>query len=257
MGRVEGKVAVVTGGASGIGRATARALAAEGARVGIADLDEPGGERVAAGIRQAGGDAFFRRADVRSLADLEAVVAAAADRNGRLDVLVNNAAISVAGSAGEMSEEDWDRVVDVNLTGVWRGMRVAIPRMLAQGGGGSIVNLSSVQAQMGFVGWAGYAASKGGIDALTRQAAVEYATAGIRVNAIAPGTIRTEMNEGIMAASPDPDAVMANWVAMHPVGRIGEPEEVAAVIVFLASDEASFVTGELLRVDGGLVIQPG
>jgi NAD(P)-dependent dehydrogenase (short-subunit alcohol dehydrogenase family) len=136
-------------------------------------------------------------------------------------------------------------------------MRVAIPRMLSQGGGGSIVNLSSVQARMGFVGWAGYAASKGGIDALTRQAAVEYATAGIRVNAIAPGTIRTEMNEGIMAASPDPDAVMANWVAMHPMGRIGEPEEVAAAIVFLASDDASFVTGELLRVDGGLVVKAG
>jgi NAD(P)-dependent dehydrogenase (short-subunit alcohol dehydrogenase family) len=256
MGRVEGKVAVVTGAASGIGRATARALAAEGARVGIADVDEAGGERVAAGIREAGGDAFFRRTDVRSLADLEAVVAEAGGGQGRLDVLVNNAAVSVAGSAGEMSEEDWVRVVDVNLTGVWRGMRVAIPRMLAQGGG-SIVNLSSVQARVGFLGWAGYAASKGGIDALTRQAAVEYASRGIRVNAIVPGTIATEMNERIMASSPDPDAVMAGWVAMHPMGRVGQPEEVAAAIVFLASDDAAFVTGELLRVDGGLVVKAG
>jgi NAD(P)-dependent dehydrogenase (short-subunit alcohol dehydrogenase family) len=256
MGRVEGKVAVVTGAASGIGRATARALAAEGARVGIADVDEAGGERVAAGIREAGGDAFFRRTDVRSMADLEAVVAEAAGRQGRLDVLVNNAAVSVAGSAGEMSEEDWARVVDVNLTGVWRGMRVAIPRMLAQGGG-SIVNLSSVQARVGFLGWAGYAASKGGIDALTRQAAVEYASRGIRVNAIVPGTIATQMNECIMAESPDPDAVMANWVAMHPMGRVGQPEEVAAAIVFLACDDAAFVTGELLRVDGGLVVKAG
>jgi NAD(P)-dependent dehydrogenase (short-subunit alcohol dehydrogenase family) len=256
MGRVEGKVAVVTGAASGIGRATARALAAEGARVGIADVDEAGGERVAAGIREAGGDAFFRRTDVRSMADLEAVVAEAAGRQGRLDVLVNNAAVSVAGSAGEMSEEDWARVVDVNLTGVWRGMRVAIPRMLAQGGG-SIVNLSSVQARVGFLGWAGYAASKGGIDALTRQAAVEYASRGIRVNAIVPGTIATEMNERIMAESSDPDAVMANWVAMHPMGRVGQPEEVAAAIVFLACDDAAFVTGELLRVDGGLVVKAG
>jgi NAD(P)-dependent dehydrogenase (short-subunit alcohol dehydrogenase family) len=256
MGRVEGKVAVVTGAASGIGRATARALAAEGARVGIADVDEAGGERVAAGIREAGGDAFFRRTDVRSMADLEAVVAEAAGRQGRLDVLVNNAAVSVAGSAGEMSEEDWARVVDVNLTGVWRGMRVAIPRMLAQGGG-SIVNLSSVQARVGFLGWAGYAASKGGIDALTRQAAVEYASRGIRVNAIVPGTIATKMNERIMAESPDPDAVMANWVAMHPMGRVGQPEEVAAAIVFLACDDAAFVTGELLRVDGGLVVKAG
>jgi NAD(P)-dependent dehydrogenase (short-subunit alcohol dehydrogenase family) len=128
--------------------------------------------------------------------------------------------------------------------------------MLAQGGG-SIVNLSSVQAHVGFLGWSGYAASKGGIDALTRQAAVEYARAGIRVNAIAPGTIMTEMNETIMAESPDGDAVMAGWVAMHPIGRIGQPEEVAAAIAFLASDEASFITGELLRVDGGLVVRAG
>ena len=256
MGRVEGKVAVVTGGASGIGRATARRLAAEGARVGIADVDEAGGERVAAGIREAGTDAFFRRTDVRSLADLEAVLDEAIERHGRLDVLVNNAAVAVPGSAGEMAEDDWARTLDVNLTGVWRGMRAAIPRMLAQGGG-SIVNLSSVQAHVGFLGWSGYAASKGGIDALTRQAAVEYARAGIRVNAIVPGTIMTEMNEAIMAEADDGDAVMAGWLAMHPIGRVGQPEEVAAAIVFLASDEASFITGELLRVDGGLVVKAG
>ena len=256
MGRVEGKVAVVTGGASGIGRATARALAAEGARVTIADVDEDGGARVAAQLRDTGGEVFFRRADVRSLADLEAVVGEAADRHGRLDVLVNNAAVPVAGTAGEMTEADWARVVDVNLSGVWRGMRAAIPRMLAQGGG-CIVNLSSVQAHVGFLGWAGYAASKGGVEALTRQAAVEYARRGIRVNAIVPGTIMTEMNEGIMRDAPDGDAVMAGWVAMHPMGRIGQPEEVAAAIVFLASDEASFITGEVLRVDGGLVVRAG
>jgi NAD(P)-dependent dehydrogenase (short-subunit alcohol dehydrogenase family) len=256
MGRVEGKVAVVTGGASGIGRATARKLAAEGARVGIADVDEAGGERVAAGIRDAGAEAFFRRTDVRSLADLEAVLDEAADRHGRLDVLVNNAAISVGGSAGEMAEEDWARTLDVNLTGVWRGMRAAIPRMLAQGGG-SIVNLSSVQGHVGFVGWAAYAAAKGGVDALTRQAAVEYAAGGIRVNAVVPGTIATEMNEKIMRESADGDAVLAGWLAMHPIGRIGQPAEVAAAIVFLASDDASFITGESLRVDGGLVVQAG
>jgi NAD(P)-dependent dehydrogenase (short-subunit alcohol dehydrogenase family) len=256
MGRVEGKVAVVTGGASGIGRATAGALAAEGARVAIADVDEAGGERVAAAVREAGGDAFFRRTDVRSMAEVEAVVAAAADRHGRLDVLVNNAAVAVPGSAGEVAEADWARVLDVNLSGVWRGMRAAIPRMLAQGGG-SIVNLGSVQGHVGFVGWAAYAAAKGGIDALTRQAAVEYAPLGIRVNAVVPGTIMTEMNEAIMRASPDPDAVMAGWLAMHPMGRIGQPAEVAAAIVFLASDDASFITGESLRVDGGMVVKAG
>ncbi|HEX8858793.1 MAG TPA: SDR family NAD(P)-dependent oxidoreductase [Actinomycetes bacterium] len=256
MGRVAGKVAVVTGGASGIGRATARKLAAEGATVGIADVDEAGGERVAAQIREAGGEAFFRRADVRSMADLEAVVGAAADRHGRLDVLVNNAAVAVPGAAGELIEDDWTRVIDVNLSGVWRGMRAAIPRMLAQGGG-CIVNLSSVQAHVGFVGWAGYAASKGGIDALTRQAAVEYAPMGIRVNAIIPGTIMTEMNERIMQDSADPAAVLRGWTAMHPMGRVGQPDEVAAAIAFLASDEASFITGELLRVDGGMVVKAG
>jgi NAD(P)-dependent dehydrogenase (short-subunit alcohol dehydrogenase family) len=256
MGRVDGKTAVVTGGAAGIGRATARKLAAEGACVAIGDVDQAGGERVAAGIREAGGEAFFRRADVRSLADLEALVGAAADRYGRLDVLVNNAAVAVPGAAGEIGEEDWARVIDVNLSGVWRGMRAAIPRMLAQGGG-CIVNLSSVQAHVGFVGWAGYAASKGGIDALTRQAAVEYAPMGIRVNAIVPGTIMTEMNEGIMRASPDPEAVMEGWRVMHPIGRVGRPEEVAAAIAFLASDDASFITGELLRVDGGMIVKAG
>jgi NAD(P)-dependent dehydrogenase (short-subunit alcohol dehydrogenase family) len=256
MGRVEGKVAVVTGGASGIGRVTAGALAAEGAAVGIADVDEAGGRAVAAAIREAGGDGFFRRTDVGSLADLEAVLDEAAGRHGRLDVLVNNAAVAIPGSAGEMAEDDWARTLDVNLTGVWRGMRAAIPRMLAQGGG-SIVNLSSVQGHVGFAGWAAYAAAKGGVDALTRQAAVEYAAGGIRVNAVAPGTIATEMNEKIMRESADGDAVLAGWLAMHPIGRIGQPAEVAAAIVFLASDDASFITGESLRVDGGLVVQAG
>jgi NAD(P)-dependent dehydrogenase (short-subunit alcohol dehydrogenase family) len=170
--------------------------------------------------------------------------------------MVNNAAVAIPGSAGEVAEEDWLRVLDVNLSGVWRGMRAAIPRMLAQGAG-CIVNLSSVQAHVGFVGWAGYAASKGGIDALTRQAAVEYAPMGIRINAIIPGTIMTEMNERIMRDSADPSAVLRGWTAMHPMGRVGQPDEVAAAIAFLASDEASFITGELLRVDGGMVVKAG
>jgi NAD(P)-dependent dehydrogenase (short-subunit alcohol dehydrogenase family) len=256
MGRVQDKVAVVTGGAHGIGRATAKALAAEGARVAIGDVDEVEGEASAQDVRAAGGDAVFVRADVTSLDDVRALVRAAVEGWGRLDVMFNNVGVAIGGSAGEMNEADWNRVLDVNLSGVWRGMRVAIPEML-RSGGGSIVNTSSVQGHVGFAGWAGYAASKGGVDALTRQAAVEYAPKGIRINAVVPGTILTAMNEGILREVDDPEALLRVWKAMHPIGRIGTPEEVAAAVVFLASDESSFVTGESLRVDGGMIVKAG
>jgi len=256
MGRLDGKGAVITGAARGIGRATALAFAEEGARVVLADVLDDEGQRVADEIAADGGEAHYLRTDVTVTSDVQAAVDAAHERWGRLDVMVNDAAVAIGGSAGEMSEDDVRRVIDVNLLGVWRGMRAAIPLMLEQGGG-SIVNLSSVQGHVGFIGWAAYAASKGGIDALTRQAAVEYASRGIRINSIVPGTIRTEMNEKIMADSDDPDAVMASWTSMHPTGRIGEPHEVAAAIVFLASDDASFITGEALRVDGGMIVHAG
>jgi NAD(P)-dependent dehydrogenase (short-subunit alcohol dehydrogenase family) len=250
MGRVDGKVVVVTGAATGIGRASAEALAREGAKVVLSDVDQAGVDAAAA----IGDEASFVFADVRSSTDVEALLRIAVEHHGRLDGIVNNAAVAVPGSAGEISEEDWKRVLDVNLSGVWRGMRYAIPLML-EAGGGSIVNVSSVQSMVGFVGWAGYAASKGGINGLTQQAAVEYAPKHIRVNAIVPGTILTEMNERIMQESADPQAQMDAWVAMHPVRRVGTPGEVANAVVFLISDESSFVTGTLLRVDGGMVIQ--
>jgi len=255
MGRVGDKSVVLTGGASGIGRAAARMLAAEGAAVVIGDVDEAAAG-VAEEIRDAGGRATFVRTDVRSWDDVQHLVEAAVREHGGLDVIVNNVGVAIGGSAGEMSEEDWNRVLDVNLSGVWRGMRLAIPEMLKTGGG-SIVNVSSVQSLVGFVGWSGYAASKGGINALTQQAAVEYAPQGIRVNAIIPGTILTGMNEGILKEHPDRDTLMSRWAAMHPIGRIGQPEEVATAIVYLASDESSFVTGMLLRVDGGMVVKAG
>jgi NAD(P)-dependent dehydrogenase (short-subunit alcohol dehydrogenase family) len=251
--RVEGKVVVVTGAATGIGRASAEALANEGAVVVLGDIDEAGGQGVADAI---GSNASFRRTDVRSSDDVQGLVDAAVARHGRLDGIVNNAAVAIPGSAGEMSEDDWREVLDVNLSGVWRGMRAAIPAML-EAGGGSIVNMSSVQSLVGFVGWAGYAASKGGINGLTQQAAVEYAPRKIRVNAVIPGTILTEMNEKIMQDSDDPQAQMDAWVAMHPMGRVGMPKEVGDAVVFLISDESSFVTGTLLRVDGGMVVQAG
>jgi NAD(P)-dependent dehydrogenase (short-subunit alcohol dehydrogenase family) len=256
MGRVDGKSTVVTGAATGIGRASALALAAEGANVVIGDIDEAGGASVVEEIRGSGGTATFRRADVRSYDDVGALVGAAVEEHGRLDVIVNNVGVAIGGAAGEISEADWNAVIDINLTGVWRGMRHAIPAML-EGGGGSIVNVSSVQSLVGFVGWSGYAASKGGINGLTQQAAVEYASRGIRVNAVIPGTILTELNEGILREHPDPDRQLAEWTAMHPIGRIGQPDEVASAVVYLASDESSFVTGTLLRVDGGMVVKAG
>lgn len=254
MGRVTGKAAIVTGGAAGIGRACALALAREGARVTVADVDEAGGADTVAAIQSAGGEAFFRRADVGVTEDVRELVRQASGRWGRLDVMVNNAGVGISGSVTEIPEDDWERVLSVNLSGVWRGMRFAIPEMLKTGGG-SVINTSSVQSVVGFRGWAGYAASKGGINSLTRQAAVEYADQGIRVNAVLPGTIMTPMNERIMAASPDPSQVERGWLVMHPVGRLGQADEVAALVLFLASDESSFITGELIRVDGGLVVR--
>jgi NAD(P)-dependent dehydrogenase (short-subunit alcohol dehydrogenase family) len=253
MGRLEGRIVVVTGAATGIGRACSLGLGAEGALLVLGDIDVEGGERTAADI---GSNAVFLRSDVRSSADVDGLVQAAVDRHGRLDGIVNNAAVAIPGAAGDVSEDDWQAVIDVNLSGVWRGMRAAIPAMLRTGGG-SIVNMSSVQSLVGFVGWAGYAASKGGINALTQQAAVEYAERGIRVNAVIPGTILTEMNEKIMQDSGDPQGQMDAWVAMHPMRRVGLPPEVANAVVFLISDESSFVTGTLLRVDGGMVVQAG
>lgn len=256
MGRVDNKVAIVTGGALGIGRAAALALAREGARIVIADLDAEAGEQSVAAIRVTGGEAFFQRTDVGQSADVQRLVIAAVERFGALHVLVNNVGIAIPGSVTEISEDDWNKTLNINLTSVWRGMKYAIPEMI-KAGGGSIINLSSVQGLVGFSGWSAYAASKGGINALTQQVAVDYAPQNIRVNAIAPGTIMTPMNERIFEATEDKEALITTWNKLHPLGRFGQPEEVANVILFLASDESSFVTGAIVRVDGGLVIKGG
>jgi NAD(P)-dependent dehydrogenase (short-subunit alcohol dehydrogenase family) len=255
MPRLQDKVAIVTGGAMGIGKASALALAREGAKVVIGDRDAAG-EEVAAEIFRAGGAAFFHHTDVAVSDDVAALVRATVERYGRLDILFNNVGVAIHGTVTELSEDDWNRVINVNLTSVWRGMKYAIPEML-KSGGGSIISTSSVQALMGFPGWSGYAASKGGINALTQQAAVDYARHKIRVNAIAPGTIFTPMNNRIFDSLDDPQPLIDTWNEMHALGRFGQPEEVAAAVVFLASDEASFITGECLRVDGGMVIKGG
>ncbi len=254
MGRLENKVAIVTGAGMGIGQATALALAREGAKVAVADIDDAAGNATVDQIRAAGGEAFFQHADVGSTDDVRRLVEETVARFGRLDVLVNNAGVAIAGTVTEISEEDWNRLINIHLSGTWRGMKFAIPHMV-RGGGGSIVNMASVQAIMGIQGWSGYSAAKGGIIALTQQAAVDYGGRNIRVNAIAPGTIMTPMNEKIFAEAEDPDELIGTWNSWHALGRFGQPEEVADLVVFLASDESSFMTGDIIKIDGGMSIK--
>lgn len=254
MGKLEGKVAVVTGAAMGIGRATVILLAREGAKVVVADVDEEQAEQTVELITESDGEARFVRTDVSRPEDVESAIDAAVDGYGKLDVLHNNVGVAMGASVVDTTEELWSRVLDVNLGGVYRGCKYAIPHMI-RNGGGSIVNSSSVQALRGLKGWAAYAASKGGIISLTQQVALEYAPYGIRVNCIAPGTILTPMNSQVFEEAEDPEALKETWNRMHPVGRFGKPEEVAEAVLFLAADSSSFITGQTLVVDGGMTVK--
>lgn len=254
MGELSGRAAIVTGAAQGIGRATAVALANAGCAVTIVDVDPDLGENAASEIAASGGRALFARADVTVLADIAAATESALAAFGTVDILVNNAARAIGGVVDEIDEATWNAVLSTNLSSVWRGMKCVVPHMRRQRRG-AIVNLSSVQALTGFHGWAAYAAAKGGINALTQQAALDLAPAGIRVNAVAPGTIMTPMNERIFRDAADPQALIDRWNAAHPIGRFGRPEEVAEAVLFLASDRAAFITGTILKVDGGLMIK--
>lgn len=246
-----GKVIVVTGGAKGIGRSCVELFAARGGEVVFSDIDTASGEALAGAL---GPSVAFLRGDVRSLADMQAMAALAEARFGGLDIIVNNAAVALNGVIDEIDEERWTIVIDTNLTGFWRTMKACVP-LLRKRGGGAVVNLSSVQGLIGFQGWPAYAAAKGAIISLTRQCAIDLAKAGIRVNAVAPGTIMTPMNEKIFEETDDAAALIDSWNRAHPIGRFGQPAEVAELVAFLASDRASFITGEIVRCDGGLAIR--
>jgi NAD(P)-dependent dehydrogenase (short-subunit alcohol dehydrogenase family) len=248
----EDKVALVTGGSSGIGRATALAFAHAGARVVIADIAEDGGEETIALIKGAGGAAIFVRTDVSKAADVAELIRAAVSTYGRLDYAFNNAGIdgdTVPTADG--SEANWDHVLATNLKGVWLCMKHEIQHMLQQGHG-AIVNTASVAGLVGFPGLAAYTASKHAIVGLTKTAALEYARAGIRINAVCPGAIRTPALARFIAQAPQ---IEAQVIAMEPVGRLGTPEEVAEAVVWLCSDGSSFVTGTAMTVDGGWLAQ--
>ncbi len=252
--RLAGKIAVVTGAADGIGHAISEGMAREGAHVVISDIDDSKGEAFAAELRTAGLRADYLHCDVSQERDVAGLVAHAVKIGGRLDVLVNNAAIAIGGMpVHEMSDEQWHRLIAVNLTSVFRGCKFALPHMIRQKAG-SIVNMASAQAHIGLDGWTAYAGAKGAVISMTRQMAVEYGPYNIRVNSISPGTINTPMNEKVVKDLGE--HVARAWVKMHPLGRIGLPSEVAEAAIYLASDAAGFTTGIDLRVDGGLTAAP-
>ncbi len=248
LSQLYGKVALVTGASSGIGRATALAFARAGAKIVAASRRIAEGEETVRQIQEAGGEAIFVKTDVSKAAEVETLVNKTVDIYGRLDCAFNNAGIPLIGLLTDVLEEDWDRVIDVNLKGTWLCLKYEIGAMLKLGGG-AIVNVASMGAVVGFAGYTSYCASKGGVIALTQAAAMEYAKSGIRINVVSPGAIETEM----LATIPAPQ--LAQIIAMHPIGRSGKPKEVAEAVVWLCSDAASFVTGHNMMIDGGYTAQ--
>jgi NAD(P)-dependent dehydrogenase (short-subunit alcohol dehydrogenase family) len=252
-GLLNGKVTLVTGAASGIGRAAAIAFAREGAKVLVADMTEDAGRETVKLIQEAGGEASFCKCDVARATEAEALVATAVKTFGRLDGAFNNAGVAgkIARTADD-TEENFDRIMAVNLRGVWLCMKYEIQQMVKQGNGGAIVNTASAAGLVGSHGMPAYAASKHGVIGLTKTAALEYARAAIRVNAVCPGVIDTAMVAGMVSNHP---RLKDKLISVEPIARMGKPSEIAEAVTWLLSDAASFVTGAAMPVDGGMIAQ--
>ena len=246
---VENKVALVTGSGSGIGRASALTFAREGAKVVVADVSVNGGEETVQMIKKAGSEAIFVKTDISKANEVNALINAAVETYGRLDCVHNNAGIEgVSAPMADYPDEEWDRVIDINLRGVWLCMKAEIRQMLKQGGG-AIVNTASTLGVVGIQGISAYVASKSGVVGLTKAAALDYATSGIRINAVMPGVIRTPMMDRQMGENAH--LAEQQYIALEPIGRLGRPEEIAEAVVWMCSDAASFVLGHAMAVDGG------
>ncbi|MGB7123329.1 MAG: SDR family NAD(P)-dependent oxidoreductase [Thermoplasmata archaeon] len=249
---MEGRAAIVTGGGSGIGRATAVRLAQEGAHVAVFDLDAKWGEESARLVREQGTKGVFIRADVSKPVDVEIAVQAAKAALGKIDTLVNNAGIALVAKITDTSSEQWDRIIDTNLKGAFLVTKYALP-CLQDAGGGSIVNTASDAGIVGFANLGAYCASKGGLIQLTRALALEFGDQKIRVNAVAPtSTLGTRMLDSLLDSVPDPERIVRALSNAHPIKRLGTTEEVADLIVFLASERAAYITGAVFSIDGGL-----
>jgi len=256
MGRVEGKVAIVTGAAQGLGRAAAELLARDGASVVLTDIDEDGGYEAVKAITAAGGNAKFMAHDVSSEADWQRVIDETVSIFGKLDILVNNAGVALQKNVEDTSLEEWRQLMSIDLDGVFLGTRYAIGTM-KPAGGGSIINLSSIAGLVGEPGLAAYSAAKGGVRNLTKAAALHCGNIGsrIRVNSIHPAMVRTELFNEYIDAQPDPVAAIEGIESRHPIGFLGEPIDIAYAVLYLASDESRWVTGSELVIDGGYTAQ--